>query len=29
MMLQKRKIALFPSFKADKKYLKRILMKKK
>jgi heterodisulfide reductase subunit C len=29
MMLQKRKIALFPSFKADKKYLKRILLKKK
>ena len=29
MMLQKRKIALFPSFKADKKYVKRILKKKK
>jgi len=29
MMLQKRKIALFPSFKADKKYVKRIFKKKK
>jgi len=29
MMLQKRKIALFPSFKADKKYVKRILKEKK
>jgi heterodisulfide reductase subunit C2 len=29
MMLQKRKIALFPSFKADKKYLKRIFKRKK
>jgi heterodisulfide reductase subunit C len=29
MMLQKRKIALFPSFKADKKYIKRILKKKR
>jgi heterodisulfide reductase subunit C len=29
MMLQKRKIALFPSFKADKKYVKRILKKKR
>ena len=29
MMLQKKKIALFPSFKADRKYVKRILKKKK
>ncbi|MGD0035846.1 MAG: 4Fe-4S dicluster domain-containing protein [Bacteroidota bacterium] len=29
MMLQKRKIALFPSFKADKKYVTRIFKKKK
>jgi heterodisulfide reductase subunit C2 len=29
MMLQKRKIALFPSFKADKKYVTRIFRKKK
>jgi heterodisulfide reductase subunit C len=29
MMLQKRKIALFPSFKADKKYITRIFKKKK
>ena len=28
MMLQKRKIALFPSFKADKKYVRRIFKKK-
>jgi len=28
MMLQKRKIALFPSFKADKKYVKRIFKKR-
>jgi hypothetical protein len=28
MMLQKRKIALFPSFKADKKYVKRIFKNK-
>ena len=28
MMLQKRKIALFPSFKADKKYVTRIFRKK-
>jgi heterodisulfide reductase subunit C len=27
MMLQKRKIALFPSFKADKKYIKKIFKK--
>lgn len=29
MMLQKRKIAVFPSFKADKKYLRRIFKKTK
>jgi heterodisulfide reductase subunit C len=29
MMLKKRKIALLPSFKADKKYIKRIFKKKK
>ncbi|MGA3287806.1 MAG: 4Fe-4S dicluster domain-containing protein [Bacteroidota bacterium] len=29
MMLQKRKIALFPSLKADKKYVRRIFKKKK
>jgi heterodisulfide reductase subunit C len=29
MMLQKRKISLFPSLKADKKYVKRIFKKKK
>jgi hypothetical protein len=29
LMLQKRKIALFPSFKADKKYVTRIFKKKK
>jgi heterodisulfide reductase subunit C len=29
MMLQKRKIALLPSFKADKKYVTRIFAKKK
>jgi heterodisulfide reductase subunit C len=29
MMLQKRKIAIFPSFKADKIYVRRILKKKK
>jgi heterodisulfide reductase subunit C len=28
MMLQKRKIALFPSLRADKKYVKRIFKKK-